>query len=194
MACSERLVRNRWILATLVVIAGCFRTEAQRASGYIVLNSGDTLKGEIKKPSALYMLHHEVTFLPAGERDEYKFFPEELHAFAVGEQVFESRYIWSGKKLVRKFLQVLVRGYCTLFEYRFAERNQRGMVGPPQQRFYAMRNTDRLHELDFSKLKKGRDNYFADDPSLMADLQAHKYDKKDLPAVVERYNREAIKN
>jgi hypothetical protein len=169
---------------------------AQRESeGYIVLNSGDTLHGRIKIPSAVYLLHHHINFRPdREERRAYKFTPDELKAFQIGDHWYESRYIWEDEKLVKKFLKPRVRGYCTLYEYAYTTKSSRGMVSTPLLAYFVERRNERLHALDFQDLRKGKDPYFDDNPALAQDIRQGKYPKEALPQVVERYNRERIIN
>lgn len=159
-----------------------------RVEGYIVLNAGDTLTGEIKKPSALFLLHHQVSFWPDDDKTLYKFEPDELRAFGIGGQEFISHYIWSGNALVKKFLKPVVTGYCTLYAYRHTHQNQRGMVSEPVLTYFIERQDERLHVLDFTKLKKGEDLYFADNPIVQREILKGKYSKRTAKELVERYN------
>ena len=164
----------------------------QRLAGYVVLNSGDTLRGVFRLPAARYLLHHEIVFGPDATLDEkYKLFPEEVKSFTLGEEVYESRTIRSDHT-TKKFLKIVVQGYCTLFEYQYAAKNSRGMVGQPVRQYYAQKMNQLLHALDFTRLRKGKDTYFADNIGLMADIRHGVYKKSDIPEIVKRYNREYI--
>ncbi|MBL7858487.1 MAG: hypothetical protein JNM57_12420 [Cyclobacteriaceae bacterium] len=182
--------------AKLFLIMGCITVAnfalAQRMAGLVVLNSGDTLRGIFKLPSAKYLLHHEVVFGPDESFNEkYKLYPEEVKGFSIGEDVYESHFIWSGKA-TKKFLKIAVTGYCTLFEYQHTSKNSKGIVGQPVRQYYAQKMNQLLHTLDFVKLRKGKDTYFADNIGLTLDIRHGHYKKSELPEIVRRYNQEYI--
>jgi hypothetical protein len=156
---------------------------------FIILNSGDTLFGKIKKPSLSYMIHHQVRFLLPDEKKHFRFGPAELQGFRVQDEVFESRYIWIGKFLEKKYLRVLVTGHCTLYQYRYANKPVRGKAPePPVTSYYVARGIDRLHRLKWDDLRSGKDNYFSDDPYLMKDIEEGRYREDDITEIISRYN------
>lgn len=176
-----------WLMCIGLVSLG---QPLQAQGDYIILNKGDTLRGQVRKPSALYLMHHQVAFVPEGDTKVYRFSPYELKGFGTADETYLSHYIrGANDEFEKKYLRVLVRGYCTLYRYRYARPSPRGgMMGQPEDVYFVERLNEPLHKLDIQKLAKGKDSFFDDNPALATEIRKGKYNEKTLPKLVERYN------
>jgi hypothetical protein len=137
---------------------------AQDFQGYVILNSGDTLRGQIKPYEDAYdiLMYTEVRFFKDGEK--IKFTPKEIKEYHVATQNYSETYVTKdiGKRSPQLiFFKVLVRGYCTLYEsHRYSDRmiNNMRVVEPPS--FYLQREGEELHLAVFPYLTSGKDLYF----------------------------------
>jgi|GEM_PF-2156317 len=181
------------LLMGVLILTVCLPAEAQlfaskRVDGFVVLNSGDTLYGQMRKSSYDRYLNHEVKFWYK-DGHNHKFFPAELKAFSVEGKVYESQLI-EPRTETRKFLKVVVRGYCTLYEYMQTVNKGKGGEKEMLLQFFVQKENGRLHRIDFESLKEGNDFYFRDNKELTYDIRVGRYKERHMPEIVARYNRE----
>lgn len=178
------------LLPLMLVILSLTQFNAS-AQDYIVTNSGDTLKGEIKLPLFEYLFYQRVVF-KADEKTTY--FAKDLKGYKLGMDVYETHDIGE-KNPEMAFLKPIVRGYCTLYEYQYVITSYvsgggMGMSQPIIAYYLKKETDDKVHLFNFPLLKNGKDLYFLDNGGLTFDLRQGKYRKKDVMEIVARYNRE----
>lgn len=186
---------RRWKLFIIILMLGsCYTLEAQlfkrkRVDGFIVLNSGDTLHGQMLQMKYDRYLNHEVKFWYK-DGHTHKFFPAELKAFQIEQRVYESHII-EPRTETKKFLKVVIRGRCTLYEYMHSIN--KGKAGEKELllEFYVQKENAKLHRIDFDRLREGNDFYFRDNKELTYDIRIGRYKEKQMPEIVARYNRES---
>jgi len=183
-----RLLIGVSVLAVLCRPAEAQRLAAKRVEGFVVLNSGDTLYGQMKKTNYDRFLNHEVKFWYK-DGHTHKFFPTELKAFQIEQRVYESHMI-EPRTETRKFLKVVIRGYCTLYEYMQSVNKGKGGEKEMHLQFFVQKQNGKLHTIDFERLKEGNDFYFRDNKELTYDIRVGRYKEKHMPEIVSRYNRE----
>lgn len=187
--------RSRLLFCMGVIVALCCsapaRLQAQkRVDGFVILNSGDTLRGQMKKVNYDRYLNHEVKFWYK-DGHTHKFFPNELKAFQIDQRLYESHMI-EPRTETRKFLKVVIRGYCTLYEYMHAVNKGKGGEKEIVLQFYVKKDDGKLHLVNFDRLTEGNDFYFRDNKELTYDIRIGRYKERHMPEIVARYNRERV--
>jgi hypothetical protein len=87
-------------------------------SGYIVLKSGDTLKGTIDYKGNMQM-GSECKFKPVNKDSIFKYRPNDLIEYRFNDsKFFISRYIKNGNDSINVFLEFLFKGRLNIFRYR----------------------------------------------------------------------------
>lgn len=183
----------RQLLFFGLLLTACYPLEAQlfkgkRVDGFVVLNSGDTLYGQMKQLKYDRYLNHEVKFWYK-DGHTHKFYPSELKAYQIDQRVYESHII-EPRTETRKFLKVVIRGYCTLYEYMHTVNKGKGAEKEFVLEFYVQKVNRKLHRIDFERLKDGNDFYFRDNKELTYDIRIGRYKERHMPEIVARYNRE----
>ena len=186
---------NEKIVAISIFLIVTITGSAQDFSGYVVLNSGDTLLGLIKPYDNEAVMYHEVRFFKNGEKT--KFEPREILGYTFENHIFLTMDREDDFGIKRKvFMRILEQGYCTLFTYVpqikgidiYDPTFNSGKINTPQ--YYLQRTGEDLHRIDFKKLRTGQDPYFVDNPQLAYDIQRGKYKRLGIEGAVRRYNKE----
>ncbi|MEQ9592162.1 MAG: hypothetical protein RLN86_06160 [Cyclobacteriaceae bacterium] len=164
---------------------------AQYDNGYIILYSGDTVRGNIKVGMTELSSYQQVKFEKDGKTTKYT--PDQVRGYQLNHLRFVTKEI--GKKYQTKvFFLIHTRGYCTLYESMVNHGMTSDGFGNPSMRvtrtYYLEREGEELHPVNFPLLKQGRDLYFLDNPSLTYDIKTGKYKKAQLVDIVKRYNQE----
>lgn len=186
---NEKIVEIAIFL--IVTITG----SAQDFSGYVVLNSGDTLFGLIKPYDNEAVMYHEVRFFKNGEKT--KFEPREILGYTFENHIFLTMEWEDDFGIKRKvFMRILEDGYCTLFTF-IPQINSADAYDPIFKGgklivplYYLKKTGEDLHQVDFKRLRTGQDPYFVDNPQLAYDIQRGKYKRLGIEGAVRRYNKE----
>ncbi len=186
-----------WIFPLFFCVLS-FCASAQRMDGYVILKSGDTLRGKIKVSEGMFihkMYDRVVFFSQSEEKKEY--LPEDLLGYQVGKETYRVRPVRvSRKKVVGIILKEIINGYCSLYEsYGVTRMNTMNGVGStwPQKSYYLYREGETAHPYSYYNLRHGLDSYFDDHEALLLDIKNKKYRKEDIRDIVLCYNRDYIK-
>lgn len=174
----------------LILVLGSFtaaKAELVWKQGYVLLNSGDTLKGEIKYNTKKELpLFSKVTLKNAeGVQKNYK--PEDVKEFAYEGVRFLSRTM--DKEPV--FLKLVAEGQINLFEWQFEVYH--GDETQVEKDFYIEKANGESKEpkkLKGNHFKKTVAEMMADHTDLVARIESEdkKYEIKDMQSVIEEYN------
>jgi len=172
-------------LTFVILLFSCSVSFAQNSNDYVILSYGDTLRGKISvSPIGAYQ---EVRFEKDGEKTKFR--PYEIKGYKVGNTRYVS--MSPSNRDPRVFMEILVSGYCSLYFYSTAGAPSGIGLQPTLKRYYYLqREGEEIHEARFSRIRTGKDPYFADNPRLLNDLKRGLYREVNFNEVVERYNRE----
>jgi hypothetical protein len=181
---------NKNLTLVLLLVLGSFtaaKADLVWKQGYVLLNTGDTLKGEIKYNTKKELpLFTKVTLKNAeGVQKNYK--PEDVREFSYEGVRFLSRTM--DKELV--FLKLVSEGQINLFEWQYEVYH--GDQTQVEKDFYVEKagGTDKEpKKLKGNHFKKTVSELMADHSELVARIEAEnkKYEIKDMQSVIEEYN------
>lgn len=154
-------------------------------SGYVILTSGDTVKGEIKVNTKKELPLFQKVYLKHGETSKtYK--PEQVKEYTYENERFISRKV-DGEM---QFLKVLSYGRIILYEWQF--ELQRGAEVIVEKEYYMETNdgAGKIEKTKPGKFKKMAAELMADHTELVARIQAEdkKYEIGDMQNIVAEYN------
>lgn len=154
-------------------------------SGYVILASGDSVKGDIKINPKKELTLFQKVYVKQGETSKtYK--PEQVKEYGFESSRFISRKI-DGEM---QFLKVLSFGRIILYEWQF--ELQRGAELVVDKEYYIEKNdgSGALERAKTGKFKKLVGEMMADNSELVARVQGEdkKYEIGDMIKVVDEYN------
>jgi hypothetical protein len=177
------------------VILFCFiglNASAQN-NDYVILNSGDTLRGRIKRFEDITDIKRfqKVHFFKDEQKVEFE--PDEIKGYRMGKDVYVTWDV-GRKKPNLVFFYVMQKGHCTLYEskvyYGIGVDGFGRAYSNVSYTLYLHREGEELHPVIFPYLKQGKDLYFIDNVALTYDIKTGKYRRTELPNIVFRYNKE----
>ncbi|HTL82321.1 MAG TPA: hypothetical protein VL651_11475 [Bacteroidia bacterium] len=173
---------------TLILTLGLtFAAKAELVwkTGYILLNTGDSVKGDIRVNTAKELPLFQKVAVKIGEVTKtYK--PEQVKEYAFESSKFVSRKV-DGEM---QFLKVIVEGQINLYELQFELQRGDAIVVDKDYYIEKQGNTAEPEKIKESKFKKIVADLMADDAAIVAKVQADtkKYEINDMQSVVEEYN------
>lgn len=176
------------LFSLLILVAGLsFSAHAELVwkSGYIILTTGDSIKGDIRVNTKKELPLFQKVALKQGESTKtYK--PEQVKEYAFDGNRFLSRKV-DGEQ---QFLKVISYGRIILYELQF--EMQRGDELIVDKDYYIEKNdgSSTPEKLKFSKFKKNVAELMGDNSELVTRVQGDdkKYEINDVQGVVEEYN------
>jgi hypothetical protein len=155
--------------------------------GYVVLNSGDTLKGEVKYNTKKELSLFSKVTLKNAENVQKNYKPEDLKGFGYEDVRFLTRTM--DRELV--FLKLVSEGQINLFEWQFEVYH--GDQTLVEKDFYVEKvgGTEKEpKKLKGNHFKKTVSELMADHSELVARVESEdkKYEIKDMQSVIEEYN------
>lgn len=160
--------------------------ELQWKTGYVILSSGDSIKGDIRINTKKELPLFQKVALKQGETSKtYK--PEQVKEFGFEGNRFLSRKV-DGEQ---QFLKVISYGHVILYELQF--ELQRGDQVIVDKEYYTELNDGNGNgpqKLKLNKFKKSVADLMSDDSELVARVQNDdkKYEIGDVQSVIEEYN------
>jgi alpha-L-fucosidase len=155
-------------------------------SGYVILNSGDTVRGDIKVNTKKELPLFAKVILKQGETSKtYK--PEQVKGYSLDGTQFLTRKL-DGEMV---FLKVVTSGRILIFEYQFEVYH--GDQTVVEKEYYVEKNdgvSNELVKLKGNKFKRLSVELMSDHSELVAKINAE--DKKmefaEMQAYIEEYN------
>lgn len=173
----------------VLLVFGAFtaaKAELVWKTGYVILNNGDTLKGEIKYNTKKELsLFTKVTFRQAEKVKNYK--PEDLKEFSYEETRFLTRTM--DKELV--FLKLVSAGAINLFEWQFEMMHGEKTIVDMDYYIEKVGSSEKEpQKLKGNKFKKTVAELMNDNTELVARVEADnkKYEIGEMQSVIEEYN------
>lgn len=167
--------------------AGTIASHAEMVwkSGYVILSSGDSIKGDIKVNTKKELTLFQKVYVKQGESSKtYK--PEQVKEYGYESSRFLSRKI-DGEM---QFLKVLSYGHIILYEWQY--ELQRGENLIIEKEFFIEKNdgSGKLEKAKPGKFKKMVAELMADNTELVARVQGEdkKYEIGDMQKIIAEYN------
>ena len=154
-------------------------------TGYVILNSGDSIKGDIKVNTKKELTLFQKVYFKQGESSKtYK--PEQVKEYGYENERFLARKI-DGEM---QFLKVLSYGHIILYEWQY--ELQRGAEVIVEKEYYIEKNdgSAKIEKTKPGKFKKNVAEYMADHTELVARVQKEdkKYEIGDMQNIIAEYN------
>ncbi|MCE2772823.1 MAG: hypothetical protein LW750_05220 [Bacteroidetes bacterium] len=155
-------------------------------SGYVILNSGDTVRGDIKVNTKKELPLFARVILKQGETSRtYK--PEQVKGYSLDGVQFLTRKL--GGEMV--FLKVVTSGRIVIFEHQFEVYH--GDQTLVEKEYYVEKNdgtSNELVKLRGNKFKKLSAEWMSDHSELVAkiDQENKKMEFAEMQAYIEEYN------
>lgn len=179
-----------YIISCLIFFISISEIFGQKIDGYVILNSGDTINGQIKNKGSLVhqMMYESVIFYDEnGQRTRYD--EDEIQGYKIGKDEYFVIPFKKGRFTEKIIAKRIVSGYCELYENWFVTPGA-SSTGSRNQRYFLKKEGELPHLYNFRKIKRGKDLYFLDASKLNFDIQYGKYKKNDIKEIVQRYNQE----
>ena len=173
----------------LILVFGGFsvaKAEYVWKTGYVILNSGDTLKGDIKYNTKKELpLFSKVTLKQGEVQKNYK--PDQIKEFSFEQTRFLTRTM--DKELV--FLKLVSQGQINLFEWQFEMMHGEKTIVDKDYYIEKIGSTEKEpQKLKGNRFKKTVAELMADHTELVARVEADdkKYEIGEMQSVIEEYN------
>lgn len=173
----------------LVFAAASFTSlhaELEWKTGYVILNSGDSIKGDIKVNTKKELPMFQKVCLRQGENNLKNYKPDQVKEYGYESTRFFARKV-DGEM---SFLKVLSSGRINLYEFQF--EMQRGNDVVVDSDYYIEKNdgASELQKVKSGKFKKTVADMMADNTELVQRVQNDdkKYEIADMRSVVDEYN------
>lgn len=174
----------------LLLVLGTFtaaKAEYIWKTGYVILNSGDTVKGEIKYNTKKELSLFSKVTLKNAENVQKNYKPADVKEFAYEDVHFLSRIM--DKEPV--FLKLVSAGQINLFEWQFEIYH--GEETLVEKDFYIEKVGGAAKEpekLKGNKFKKTVSELMADNTDLVTRVEndSKKYEIAEMQSVIEEYN------
>ena len=174
----------------LLLVLGAFtaaKAELVWKTGYVVLNNGDTLKGEIKYNTKKELSLFSKVYFKNAENVQKTYKPDDVKAYGYEDIRFLTRTM--DKELV--FLKLVSEGQINLFEWQYEVYH--GDETLVEKDFYIEKVGGEAKEpekLKGNKFKKTVSELMADNTELVARINGEdkKYEINDMQSVIEEYN------
>lgn len=183
-------MNKKHLSLVLLLVLGTFtaaKAELVWKAGYVILNSGDTLKGEIKYNTKKELSLFTKVTLKNAENVQKNYKPEDVKEFAYEDVHFLSRIM--DKEPV--FLKLVSAGQINLFEWQFEVYH--GDQTEVEKDFYIEKIGSEAKEpekLKGSKFKKTVSELMSDNMDLVSRVENDdkKYEIAEMQSVIEEYN------
>ncbi|HEV7231860.1 MAG TPA: hypothetical protein VGO45_11055 [Bacteroidia bacterium] len=151
--------------------------------GYVLLASGDTVKGEIKvNPKKEFDFYSKV-MVKKSEDEKKTFNPAKVKEFCFDETRFVSRQV-EGEN---SFVKCLALGAVNLYEHQYEWQSGNSIVYKSEF-FIEKANSSEMVRVKSGHFRKIVEQYMGDNAGLLKDVQDKKYDFDQLAEVVQAYN------
>ncbi len=171
-------------VAIIVATATFAGAQSTLAKGYIINNSGDTLKGLIKyNPKNDKGLFESVSF-QANDNEKKAYHANKLKEFSVDGSTFVSRKI-DDKQV---FIKRLSAGAINLYQYKTEELIMNS-IHTYIDYYMEKPGSAELVKIKESKFKKQISELMSDDKNLIKEVEEKKYDYGKIVELFEQYNK-----
>jgi hypothetical protein len=177
-------------LIVALLVSGLFNVthaEHEWKKGYVVLNTGDTVKGEVRLNSKKEVDLYTKVQLKISETEKKSYSPEKIKAYGYEDIRFLSRKV-GGEPA---FLKVLTAGRINIYEYQYELQRGSSIVSETE---YFIEKTDKPdaepQKLKMSKFKKIVADLMADHTDLVERVQSEdeEFELTNCLQVVQEYN------
>lgn len=166
------------ILFSFSVVSGqvVFKT------GYVILKTGDTLKGEIKTNAKKEFDLYSKVFVKISETEKKSFTPAKIKEFKVDERTFVSKE--HEGELV--FMKKVSDGALTLLEHQYEWQSGNQVVYKSD--YFFQKSEQDIERVKSGKFRKQVQEYMNDCEKIVKEMEENKYEFEQIIDVVEQYN------
>lgn len=182
-------MRKHLTLVLLLVLGAFTSAQAELVwkTGYVILNNGDTVKGEIKYNTKKELPLFSKVTLKNAENIQKNYKPDQIKEYGYEGIRFLTRTM--DKELV--FLKLVSAGQINLFEWQFEVYH--GDQTLVEKEFYIEKidgDAKGPEKLKGNRFKKTVSELMADNTELVARVEADdkKYEIAEMQSVIEEYN------
>jgi hypothetical protein len=174
------------ILFVLLIASYAAKAELVFKSGYVILTSGDSVKGEIKVNAKKEISHFQKVTMKISETSTKTYKPEQVKEYGFDGNRFLARKM-DGEMA---FMKVISAGRINLFEWQY--EIQRGSDIVVEKEYFIEKNdgSGKMEKAKTGKFKKIVAEYMADHTELVARVEgdSKKYEIGDMQNIVDEYN------
>jgi hypothetical protein len=174
----------KYSLLVCILFSGLeFKAQLLWKKGYVLLVTGDTVRGEIKvNPKKEFDFYSKV-MVKRSEEDKKTFNPVKAREFCFEETRFVSRQV-EGES---SFVKCLSAGAINLYEHQYEWQSGNNIIYKSEY-FIEKANSTEMVKVKSGHLKKIVEEYMGDNASLLKDVNDKKYDFDQLAEIVQQYN------
>jgi hypothetical protein len=172
-------------LASFLLISSFASGQVTFTPGYVVLNTGDTIKGEIKhNPKKQFDLFSKVMVkIDEQQRKSYK--ADKVKSYTFGETTFIAKNM-DGEMV---FMKRISEGAIDLYEFQYEWINAKNETEIRSEYYLEKEGSAEPVRIKSGRFRKQIAEMMADHQELVKDLEEKKYDVENLAEVVESYNK-----
>lgn len=181
---------NKNLSLVLLLVLGTFtaaKADLVWKSGYVILNSGDTVKGDIKYNTKKELSLFSKVTLKNADNVQKNYKPDDIREFCYEETHFLTRTM--DKELV--FLKLVSAGEINLFEWQYEMYH--GDETVVEKDFYVEKvgsDEKEPQKLKGNKFKKTVSDLMSDNTDIVSRVENDdkKYEIAEMQSVIEEYN------
>jgi hypothetical protein len=181
---------KKYLYLTLICVIGAFtsaKADLVWKSGYVILNSGDTVKGEIKYNTKKELPLFSKVTLKSADNVQKNYKPDQIKEYGFENMRFLTRTM--DKELV--FLKLVSAGQINLFEWQFEIYH--GDQTLVEKEFYIEKvggDAKEPEKLKGNRFRKTVAELMADNVELVTRVEndGKKYEIAEMQSVIEEYN------
>ncbi len=173
-------MKKKFLIGFFAIVSICVNAQTTPkgfVEGYVIMNTNDTIRGQIKYKNKEEVLDKVTVLLDAENKKIIK--ASEIKSFSADEDYITHKL--NGEAV---FMKVLSQGYYSLYEYQM----------PPEQgskyQMYYRKENGKIQMINISNWKKQVEELISDNAQLVADLKKKTYTLETLGALFDAYNLE----
>lgn len=172
-------------LASFIILANLAAAQVTFTPGYVVLNTGDTIKGEIKNnPKKQSELFSKV-LVKIDEQQKKSYKADKVSIYTFGESTFISRNM-DGEMV---FMRRISEGAIDLYEFQYEWINAKNETEVRSEYYLEKEGHKEPVRVKSGRFRKQVAEIMADNEQIVKDLEENKYDVQNIAEVVESYNK-----
>lgn len=172
-------------LASFALLANYAAAQVTFTPGYVVLNTGDTIKGEIKNnPKKQFDLFSKVLVkLDEERRKTYK--ADKVKSYTFEDNTFIAKKM-DGEMV---FMKRISEGAIDLYEFQYEWINAKNETEIRSEYYVEKEGTEEPVRIKSGRFRKQIAEIMSDNEEIVKELEDNKYDVENLAEVVENYNK-----
>ena len=172
-------------LASFLLVANFASAQVTFTPGYVLLNTGDTIKGEIKNnPKKQFDLFSKV-MVKITEEQKKSYKADKVKMYVFGETTFISKQM-DGEMV---FMRRLSEGAIDLYEFQYEWINSKNETEIRSEYYLEKEGHAELVRIKSGRFRKQVAEIMSDNGEIVKEIEEKKYEVENIAEVVDNYNK-----